>query len=329
MKGPVLVTGSNGFVGSHVVEALLQHGYAVRCLLRPQSQPQWIEALPVEIHRADYNDRSQLEQAVAGCEAVLHFGGATKSPTPEGYFLANTETTKRLLDAAVRAQPTPRLFLLCSSQAALGPSPSLDPLSEDAPPQPITIYGKSKLAAEQACRQYAGRFPIAILRPPAVYGPRDRDVFIFFKLIKYGISPRIGTKDRYFSLVHVEDVAQITWRILSQTTPPEYRLYHLTDGAIHRWSEVSATIAKALQRKPWEIKVPLGLAVGVSRLVSKWSTLAGRVATLNREKLDDLLQQYWLLSSRRAETELDYRPKYDLKQGVEMTARWYKENKWL
>jgi nucleoside-diphosphate-sugar epimerase len=324
----ILLTGGNGFVGSHVAEALLAGGHRVRCLLRPHSSPQWIETLPVDIKRADYSDAQALRKALEGCQAILHFGGATKAPDPGAYLRANASTTQSLLEAAAATIPQLKLFLLCSSQAALGPSPSLDPLSEDAPPQPITAYGKSKLAAEKICREYDGRFPLVILRPPAVYGPRDRDILIFFKLIRWWLSPTIGSQDRFFSLAHVRDVAQITRSILDQFNAG-FRIYHVTDGAIHRWQEVADTIAQVLHRRPIKFHVPMGLAVAASRLISKWSNVAGRVATLNREKLDDLLQKYWLISSRRAETELGYAPQYDLQSGVEMTARWYEEKGWL
>jgi nucleoside-diphosphate-sugar epimerase len=329
VKPIVLLTGANGFVGSHVAEALLAGGYAVRCLLRPHSKPAWIETLPVDIQRADYEDANGLARILDGCQAILHFGGATKAPDRDAHFRANAGTTQALLEAAARACPDLQLFLLCSSQAALGPSPSLDPLSEDAPPSPITTYGHSKLAAERICREYESRFPIAILRPPAVYGPRDKDIFIFFKLVKYGIAPTIGSRDRYFSLVHAADVAQITRLILGRSHPPEFRLYHVTDGAIHRWTEVSGAIAHAMNRRPLNVRVPMGLALAVSKVVSKWSSAAGRVSTLNREKLDDLLQQYWLISSQRAVDELGYAPKWDIQAGVEMTAQWYKEKGWL
>ncbi len=328
MTAPVLLTGANGFVGSHVAEALLEGGYRVRCLLRPHSSPQWIESLPVDIQRAEYSDTPGLRQVTAGCQAILHFGGATKAPDADGYWRANVNTTQALLQAAAQACPDLQLFLLCSSQAALGPSPSLDPLSEDAPPHPITTYGKSKLAAENVCREFADKIPVVILRPPAIYGPRDRDIFIFFKLIKRRISPVIGSQERFFSLVHVKDVAQITRLILGQVRPG-WRIYHVTDGTVHRWSEVSEAIAAALDRRPLKVRIPLGIAVAVSKVVSRWSTLAGRVSTLNREKLDDLLQRYWLISSSKAELELGYKPSFDLESGLQMTAKWYREKGWL
>lgn len=328
MSNPVLVTGANGFVGSHVVEALLDAGHPVRCLLRPRSRPNWIETLPVDIQRADYSDANALRQIVSGCKAILHFGGATKAADADAYFRANALTTRALLETASDVCPDLSLFLLCSSQAALGPSPSLDPLGEDAPPQPISAYGWSKLTAEKICREYEERLPVVILRPPAVYGPRDKDILIFFRAVRWGISPSLGGGDRYISMVHARDVAKIT-RLILEKKPREFRIYHVSDGQVHRWDEVSGEIARSLDKRPVHLNIPPGLAILIGRTLSSWASITGQVVTLNREKVEDLLQQCWLISSRRAEQELGYLPDYDLKKGIEMTARWYRQHEWL
>lgn len=328
MSRSVLVTGGNGFVGSHVVEELLDAGYKVRCLLRTHSRPNWIETLPVDISRVDYFDPNALRNAISGCDAILHFGGATKAKDKEAFFRANADTTRALIEAAADACPGLSLFLYCSSQAALGPSPSLDPLKEDAPPQPISTYGWSKLAGERICRERAGSFPIVIIRPPAVYGPRDKDVLIFFKIVRWGISPSLGRGDRYISLVHAKDIARIT-RLIIEKAPRDFTVYHVTDGVVHRWDGVLAALAQALGKRPLNVNVPIGLAIAASKLASGWASATGRLATFNREKLGELLQNYWLISSQKAERELGYKPEYDLQKGMEQTARWYREHNWL
>ncbi len=328
MSNPVLVTGGNGFVGSHVVEALLNDGYAVRCLLRPHSEPKWIETLPVDIVRADYFDQNALRKAISGCRTILHFAGAVKAATYDAYLKANAQTTKALLEAASDVCPNLDLFLLCSSQAALGPSPSLDPLGEEAPPYPITSYGKSKFEAENICRQFEGKFPITIIRPPAVYGPRDIDIYIFFKLVKWWISPSIGSRNRYMSMVNALDIARFC-QLLQKNIPSGFNLYHVTDGEVHSWDEVSGTIAEAMNRRPLRINVPVGVALAVSKLLSGVASVSGRMATLNREKLDDIMQSYWLISSRKAEEELGFKPEFKLREGVELTVKWYREKGWL
>ncbi|MFH1862717.1 MAG: NAD(P)-dependent oxidoreductase [bacterium] len=324
----IAITGGNGFVGSQVVERLLELGYPVRCLLRPHSRLQWIESLPLEIVRVDYADANSLEAALKGCTAILHFGAAVKAPSEAAYFKANTAVTKALLEAAEKACPDLSLFLFCSSQAALGPASSLEPLTEAAQPHPLTAYGKSKWAAEQQCHAFANRFPIAIIRPSAVYGPRDRDIYLFFRTIKWGIQPSIGNLVRRFSLVHVADIVQITERLLKNGVPG-LRTYHVTDGAIHTWEEMAQTIAAVLGKRALRITIPKWSVVALSHVFSAWASLFGKVAILNREKLEDLFQEFWLISSQRATDELGYRSQYSLRQGVEMTVRWYRSMGWL
>ncbi|TKJ41681.1 hypothetical protein CEE37_03695 [candidate division LCP-89 bacterium B3_LCP] len=328
MNRPVLVTGGNGFVGSHVVEELLQEGYSVRCLLRPHSRPDWIETLPVDIVRTDYSDLNSLREAISGCEAILHFGGATKAKNKESYFDANARTTGNLLEAATDVCPDLSLFLFCSSQAAVGPSPSLDPLDENAPPHPISAYGWSKMTAEKICLESQAKFPLCIVRPSAVYGPRDKDILIFFKAMRWGIAPAIGRGERYLSMVYVKDIARLCGLILKKK-PQGTQIFHVTDGDMHRWSTISDTIAEAMDKRPLRVNVPVGLTVLIGKILSGYANFAGRIATLNREKIDDILQNYWLISSDKAQKELGFKPKYKLSDGVEETVRWYREHGWL
>ncbi|MBU0519829.1 NAD(P)-dependent oxidoreductase [bacterium] len=328
MSETILLTGGNGFVGSHVAEALLEAGYRVRCLLRKHSQLSWIETLPVDVQRADYFDPNALRRVLDGCSAILHFAGATKAPDDVAFMKANAETTRALLDAAASACPDLKLFLFCSSQAALGPSPTLDPLSEEAPPHPLTAYGRSKLEAEKICRQFADKLPISIIRPPAVYGPRDVDILIFFKAIRWGISPSIGTGNRYLSMVYVKDVANITMKLLEKK-PQEFGIYHATDGTVHDWDEISRSIAVALKKHPVQLRIPTWGALAISKIASSWASATGRIATLNREKLDDIMQSYWLMSSQKATDELGYQPDYSLDRGVGETAAWYQQMRWI
>jgi dihydroflavonol-4-reductase len=327
MKEMVLLTGGNGFIGSHIAELLIQTGYPVRCLLRPQSKPSWISSLPVEITRLNYGNTEALDQAVYGCTSIIHFGGATKASNEAAYLDANVETTRALLEALKRNKSKAQ-FILCSSQAALGPSPTIKPLRETAEPHPISVYGKSKLLAENLCQQYQDLFPISVIRPPAVYGPRDRDILIFFKFIQRGISPTIGKGERYLSLVNALDIAMFVTSLLEKR-PAGVNIYQITDGVPHTWSEISEAIATALGKKPLRITIPVGIAASIGKTMSLWSSVSGRLATLNREKLAEILQSYWLMDSHKAETDVGFQPKWDLKSGVEMTAQWYKDQGWL
>jgi nucleoside-diphosphate-sugar epimerase len=277
MSDPILLTGGNGFVGSHVAEKLLEAGYNLRCLLRKHSKLSWIETLPVDIQRADYFDPNALRNAIKGCRAILHFGGATKAPNEVAYMKANGETVKVLLEAAAAACPDLELFLYCSSQAALGPSQTMDLLTEEAPTHPISIYGRSKLEGEKHCRAFENKFPITIIRSPAIYGPRDTDVLIYFRAIKWGISPSIGRGNRFLSMVNGLDVANVT-RLIVDKMPQGFNLYHVTDGEIHNWENVGRTIAEAMGKRPIRVSVPVGTAVLISKIASGWASALGRMA---------------------------------------------------
>jgi nucleoside-diphosphate-sugar epimerase len=328
MKGLVLVTGANGFVGSHVVEALLKADCRVRCLLRSHSQPKWIETLPVDIVRGDYFDPNSLRGAVKGAESIVHLAGATKAKDEAAYFKANAKTTKVLLDAAVDTCPDLKLFLHCSSQAALGPSPSMDPLTEEAPPNPLTPYGRSKLEAEKICRRYEDKFPITVMRPPAVYGPRDKDILIFFRFMKWGLSPSIGGGNRYLSMITGMDLANAC-RLILDENPGGFNVYHITDGAIHSWDDISRTIAEVMDRKPLRLKIPISVAAAVGKFTSGWASVSGRTATLNSEKLEEILTNFWLMSSDKIEKQLGFKAQYSLREGVEATVKWYRQKRWL
>ena len=169
-----LVTGSTGFIGSHLVEELLQLGYRVRCLKRKATKVEYIENLPVEFVDADYDDISSLYSAVEGVDYVYHIGGVTKSKDREGYYKGNFELTKNLLAAVIKQNPHVKRFVLASSLTAVGPGTRTKPVDETTPYHPITTYGRSKMEAEKECLSKVSEIPITIIRPPAVYGPQTK-----------------------------------------------------------------------------------------------------------------------------------------------------------
>lgn len=169
-----LVTGSTGFVGSHLVEKLIQRNYQVRCLIRKTTKVEYINSLPVEFVNADFDDAESLRRAVDGVDYVFHIGGVTKSKDKQGYFKGNYETTKNLLSAVIKQNSGIRRFTLASSLTAVGPGHGMDPVDETTPYHPVTTYGKSKMEAEKECIARVSDIPITIIRPPAVFGPETK-----------------------------------------------------------------------------------------------------------------------------------------------------------
>ncbi|HEY6209910.1 MAG TPA: NAD(P)-dependent oxidoreductase, partial [Gemmatimonadales bacterium] len=200
----VFVTGGTGFVGAHLVRALLERGDAVRCLVRDPAKAAalgWTGA--VELVRGDLNDARALRDGCAGAEVVYHVAGRVSARNAPEFMAANRDGTARVLEAAA-AEP-PRRFLYVSSLAAAGPAPRGQPIDESRPPAPVTPYGRSKLSAELLVR--AAPVPWTIVRPPMVYGERDRELFKLFKLARAAVVPVFGDGSQELSVIYAADLA--------------------------------------------------------------------------------------------------------------------------
>ena len=179
-----LITGSNGFIGSHLAERLLNHDYQVKCLVRKTSNLRWIKDLPVEVVYGDIADLNSLLPSVAGVDYVFHLSGALRANNENEFYRINQGGTKNLLEACRQQNPNLKRFVCVSTQAAAGPSIDGIPLTESDDPHPISIYGKSKQLGEQVVLEFQKFFPVTIIRPPIVYGPRDDD---FLEAFEYAL----------------------------------------------------------------------------------------------------------------------------------------------
>ena len=330
----VYVTGGTGFIGSHLIEHLVDQGYHVTCLIRKTSNLRWLNHLltakpsQVELVMGDLHDTAILAQHLRDADLVFHLAGLTKALDAATYDRVNAEGTKHLIEACLGAQTRLNRFVYCSSLAAVGPSNDATPNTEDVTPQPLTDYGSSKLKGELIVREYAAQLPITIIRPPAVYGPRDVDIFLFFQMINRGIMPILGDADKLLSLVHVKDlVAGIYTAAVSECGVGE--TYFLTDGDIHTWLGIERVIADALEMRPLKMKVPLFLLDFISVFTEAGAKITRQAPTLNRQRVRDLKQRFWICDSTKAQRELGYRPTYSLPEGMQETADWYRTNGWL
>ncbi len=163
-----LVTGANGFVGSHLVDLLLESGYQVRCLVRGTSDLRWLEGKNVELRHGGILDPSSLAGAVRGADYVFHVAGITRARRREDFLRVNGEGTRNLAEACAKHAPGVRKIVYCSSLAAGGPAPSSRPIDEESPAVPHSTYGRSKLEGEIALLRLADRLSYSIVRPPAI-----------------------------------------------------------------------------------------------------------------------------------------------------------------
>ena len=325
----VLVTGATGFIGSHLVERLLSEGAIVRCLMRPVS-PRGGAArhLPPQGATSILGDLitgAGLDTALDGVDIVFHLAGVTKALHASDYYLGNVRATENLLSAM--SGSSARLIHV-SSLAALGPSPDGTPLREDAAPHPLTHYGKSKLAGEQAVRgsKISGRS--TVIRPPVVYGPRDVDVYQVFKAAAGGALLRIGRPESYFSFIYIADLVD-GLILAAERRQAAGKAYFLANPGPVSWTEFGATAALTMVKKIRTFTLPVWAAYLGGCFADLLSRMTGRPGILSRDKILDARQRYWVCDVTRAAVELDFRTRTSLREGVAATLEWYRQAQWL
>jgi len=324
----ILVTGANGFVGSHLVEALLARGCRVRCMVRRSSDLTYIRHLPVEWAYADLQNAEALRQACQGVDGVCHCAAVTRALDEETFHRVNAQGTEALARAAFEASPGLQRFLFISSHAAVGPSQATDDFADESrPPRPITWYGRSKLAAERALRGMEGRLPLTIVRPSAAFGPRDRDFYAYFDLVKRGLSLKLGRDERQVSLIYIHDLVELL--LLTLESEAALGQTYFGCGPAHSYVDFSAVVAGALGKHPLRITVPEAVLTPIALWSRAQGRLTHRPALLNDQRVLDMRQRYWLCSGEKARQELGFVPKRDLGIAVQETASWYLENGWL
>jgi dihydroflavonol-4-reductase len=323
-----LITGASGFLGSHLADLLLARGDSVRVLLRTTSSLKWLQDQQIERVPGDLFNKEALQSAVTGVDYVYHLAGVTKAKRPEEYFLANQQGTRNLLDAAREHAPNLRRFLHVSSQTAVGPSPSPAPIDENAPARPITTYGKSKWGAEQECQKFFQHIPITIARPPAVFGPRDRDVFEFFNTVNRRLLPIVGFSDKYISLIHSSDL--VRGFVQAAESPKSIGgTYFLSSARPYTWKEVGDCAARVIGKRALRIRLPEPLVYAVAAVAEGLALFSNKAALINFEKARDMVQDYWTCDSTRATQDFGYRQELSLEEGVRNTVQWYRAQGWM
>ena len=319
-----LVTGASGFIGSHLVEALVPRDWRVRCLVRKTSRLKWIPTDDVTLINGEIETPGEdLDRAVRGVSVVFHLAGLTSAATDAEYATVNVEGTRNLVAAMQRAAPE-ALLVFCSSLSAAGPARNRRPVNETDDPSPVSAYGRSKLAAEEVVT--ASGLEHLIVRPPAVYGPRDVDILAAFKLALRGVALRVAPEGQRLSMIHAEDLA----RGLVCAAEAEGRgLYYMTDGMIHTYESITEQVARAVGKNPRVFGVHPSIADLVSRVERLRGSLTGTKPLLTPDRALELSQMDWTCDDTRARLDIDFESKIDLPDGMRMTAEWYRREGWL
>jgi nucleoside-diphosphate-sugar epimerase len=324
----VLVTGGTGLVGSHLVELLLQRGYTVTCLVRDPAHLRWIKGLDVRLIKGDCSLPGTLAGAVKGVSIVFHAAGLTKAKRAKEYYEVNQLGTRNILEACVRHNPGIRKFILVSSLAAAGPGHNGTPVKDTDRPRPVSDYGKSKLLAEEEAMRYKGRFPVVILRPSAVYGPRDADMFELFRWAAKGLWVELTGGDRFINPCFVKDLASALLLAAEKKTASG-SIYFVAEERSYSWHEFREALLSSGSVRARTVKIPY-LAAYVMGLVSELGALfTSRPALTNRQKVREAAQRYWTCDLTKIENELGFRAAFPLEKGLKITWEWYREQGWI
>jgi nucleoside-diphosphate-sugar epimerase len=323
-----LVTGATGFIGSHLVEALLQKGVQVRCLVRKTSDLSWLKSLPIEMVHGDCNDKASLGEAVKGVDQVFHLAGVTKAIEEKTYFEVNALGTENLIHACLENNPRLKIFIYLSSQAAAGSCQNGGKKKESDLCEPVSAYGHSKRMGEEFALAHSHEIPLLILRPSAVYGPRDRDIYAFFKLLTKRIKPCLSGQDQHISLCYVQDIIQAIL-LAAEAQESSGELFFLSDGHDYRLEEIGDIFAQAMGITPVCIRVPEWMIFGIASFSEYLSKLSGKPPLLNKGKVEEMIQKNWVCDITKAKTLLGFEPQFKLSQGAKLTFEWYRKENWL
>jgi nucleoside-diphosphate-sugar epimerase len=324
----VLVTGATGFIGNHLVKNLLDRGCEVHCLVRKTSDLKDLDSPEVQFHYGDLSECDVLNGALPQVNYVFHLAGLTKAKTRKEYFRINAEACNPLYQSLEKYGKHLRGVVHLSSLASVGPSAPGETITEETPCKPITYYGKSKLAGENIARKFSESLPLIILRPPVVYGPKEKNFFQFLALINKKINLRLGTHQRTLSLLYVQDLVRA---MLEAADGPlhEDNTFFITDGNVYPWEEIVQTAESILNVSCRSITIPeTALALGAF-IVEGFARFRNQAPLLDSQRMKDIKQSSWTASSNKFFDHYGFQPEFDMKTGLAQTLAWYQENKWL
>jgi nucleoside-diphosphate-sugar epimerase len=320
------VTGGTGFVGAHLVRALRAQGDVVTCLIRTPAKARALGWTDIRLVQGDLDDARALRDGCAGAEVIYHVAGRISARGLDEFMRANRDGTANLLEAA--AEQPPRRFVLVSSLAAAGPTRPGAPIDETRPPSPVTPYGQSKLAAEVLVRAMA--FPWTILRPPTVYGERDRELLKLFKLARLGLAPVFGDGSQELSVIYAGDLARaLVAAAAAAASAAANRVYYAAHPTVTTSRGLVAAIGRAVGREPRVVPLPAPVVRGLLAVIGSVAHLAGRATLLSSDKAAEFLAPAWTCRPEALMRDTGWRPETDLETGLRRTAQWYRKEGWL
>ena len=320
----VAVTGATGFVGRHLVRALVERGDDVAALVRSPAKAEDLRARGCRLVEGGLEDAAARGTLLAGAEVVYHVAGLVAAPSLAEFRRVNRDAAAFLARDAAEAFVS--RFLLVSSLAVTGPAPRGRSLDESSGPGPVTLYGRSKQEGEAAVR--ASGVPLTVVRPPAVYGPGDRAFLTLFRLAAKGVFPLLGDGRQELSLVFVEDLARAL--VAAARSPATLGgTYHAAHAEVVSQRQLGETLGRALGRSVRFVRLPGPLLVALLHAGRALGRIAGRSRLPAPDKAHELLAPAWRASSEALGRDAGWTAEVPVERGFALTASAYRDASWI
>ncbi len=323
-----LVIGGTGFIGSHLVDYLLKQGGTVRVPIRDSSSLEWlpVENKSLELIKCDLFNGVDRQKLFNGIEIVFHLAGVTKALNWKKYKKFNSVLTKVLYDSASDSQSIKK-FIFLSSQASKGPSPAKLGLNEGEFSRPVSLYGKSKRLAEKYLEMRSGDQKIGIYLS-AVFGPRERDFLTFFKIASHNICFFIGYKHRFFDLIYVKDLVKALHIVSEETSGKDIKL-NIAGSKFVNWRIFLRHLSYSVQGSIYKVFIPEIIFSPLAILFDFYYRITRQPPLLNKEKLYEVREPFWLLDSGKLYTEYNFKEDFGFEKGINETFDWYRAKGWV
>lgn len=322
-KKKLLLTGATGFIGSHILDAILEIGSWEILLVARHPNPRLPEHPDLTYIKSDLSLPDQIDRIArhGPFTHIIHCAGV-KEDRKEQKFDANIKITETLIEIIKRSPSAFKQFIFISSLAAFGPKENASELIKiNEPPHPISEYGKSKLVAERLITQSG--LPYLIIRPTAVFGPKDKDFLPLFKLAKKGLCIFLASRDQTLTFIYIQDLVEIIMEGIHKNIT--YEAYFASDGRTYSPRDVKEVIEIVTNKKITAIFVPgpfLQIMINLAKI-------SAHLLPFGEGKLRELSAKSWNCDLENFRQDFEFRPSFNLQAGMQSTYQWYRNNGFL
>lgn len=332
MEKSILITGASGFIGSSLVNEAIERGYRTYAGVRAHSSRKYLDHPGINFIELDLDDPVTMDHALVSFKSrfgrpdfIIHAAGITKALHRWEYRKINFERTRDLVRMLIREDIAPHKFIYISSLSSFGPGEKGAPITAYQEKRPVSEYGKSKLATEQFLHGLED-FPFVIINPTAVYGPRDKGFLLVMKSIQKHQEIKIAGAGEQLSFVHVDDLCQAVF--LCMESAPVRRQFLVSDLEAYTEKDFNGIVRAGLRRKTISMTLPVWMAKGAVWATEALGRISGKAVLLNRDRFPEFAAANWGVDCSEI-AALGFRPRHDLKQGLDQTIRWYQKEGWL